>query len=288
MGAAMPAVGQDKSTYYTVQHPEKFAINWKAFYDRADDLTAAVRARLPHHLDLPYGRDPKQKLDLYLPASSGTGRPVFIFIHGGGFREGDRAHYGYVAGPLAARGVLTVVASYRLLPHRYPDQLNDTYDLVAWVFHKIVTYGGDPRRIYVGGHSAGAILSALVAVTTDWRQRMSLPADIVRGCAPISGPYDLRTAGGFVNDFLPDPKTRPQASPVLNIVTVPPRTVVAVGSLEEPFIKTSEELVEKIREKGGQAELVVLKGMGHDATALAAADGENPASRAILAMIEGR
>src|SRR6266851_115321 len=106
---------QDKSKYYTVQHPKDFPIDWKAFYDNADDLTGETRKLFPHHLDLAYGTDPKQKLDVYLPANKPATAPVFIFLHGGGFREGDRAHYGFVARPLASQGVITVVASYRML-----------------------------------------------------------------------------------------------------------------------------------------------------------------------------
>ena len=110
--AARVAVAQDRSKYPTHLSSSSSGIDWIAFYDKADALTAETRKELRHHLDLSYGEDPKQKLDIYLPPNETAG-PVYIFIHGGGFVEGDRVHYGYVARPLAAQGIVTVVMSYR-------------------------------------------------------------------------------------------------------------------------------------------------------------------------------
>lgn len=278
---AMAVAAQDASKYFTVLNPEKFEIDWRAFYAKADALTAETRAALPHHLDLAYGPDVKQRLDLYLPANAPTAAPVFIFIHGGGFREGDRAQYGYVARPLAAKGVITVVASYRLLPHVYPDQVEDTELMIAWAYANAKKYGGDPNRIFVGGHSAGAILSALVAVTTDWQARRALPADVVKGAVPVSGPYDLRAGGGFVGDFLPDPATREAASPMRRIVRTPPM-VVAYGGQETPYVAASRAFVDAVVAKGGKATLVELPNASHDRTALTMSDASSPVVRAAL------
>jgi arylformamidase len=237
---------------------------------------------------LAYGADPKQKLDVYQPkhAASSSGAPVFIFLHGGGFREGDRAQYGYVARPFAANGIVTVVASYRLLPHVFPDQVDDTKALLAWVFRHIAEYGGDPGGIYIGGHSAGAILSALVSVNRNWLAGAGLPKDLIKGCVPMSGPYDLRDATGFVADFLPDKARRAEASPVLAIQPNPPPAVISVGSTETPFLATSREFATRLKASGGDAEVIVLQGMTHDQTALAAADESGPLFRAILHMIK--
>lgn len=275
---------QDASKYFTVLNAGKFSIDWRAFYARADALTAETRTALPHHLDLPYGADEKQRLDLYLPAKAPTSAPIFIFIHGGGFREGDRAQYGYVARPLAASGVITIVASYRLLPHVYPDQVEDTQLMIAWAYANARKYGGDPNRIFLGGHSAGAILSALLAVTTDWQAARKLPADVVKGAVPVSGPYDLRAGGGFVGDFLPDPATRDAASPILHIARTPPM-VVAYGGEEAPYVEGSRSFVDAVRKHGGTPRLVELAGATHDKTALSMADASSPVVRAALEIL---
>lgn len=280
------ALAQDKSTYYTVQHPTEFKINWKAFYDRADEMTAAVRRELPHTLDVAYGEHRKQRLDLYLPAQKPAAAPVLIFLHGGGFREGDRAHYGYVARPFAARGIVTVVASYRLTPDgfTYPAQVEDSRRLVAWVHRHIREHGGDPNRIYVSGHSAGAILAASVAMKTDWTATLQLPKDVIKGAIPVSATYDLRTLSS-VNNYVPDATQRAEASPLLNVETPPP-TIVAVGS-PEPYVEGSKALVDRIQERGARAQLIVLDGLDHAQTVATLGESGNPLVTAMLEMIAG-
>ena len=278
------AAAQDRSTYATHLNGSSSGIDWVAFYDKIDALTAETRKELPHHLGLSYGEDPKQKLDLYLPRNEAAG-PVYIFIHGGGFVEGDRVHYGYVAQPLAAHGIVTVVMSYRLSPAHYPDQVQDVKAVLAWVYRHIKEYGGDPSQIYIGGHSAGAILSAFVSVNSTWLSSMSLPDDLIKGYVPISGPYDLRKPGGFVDNYLPDDAKRNEASPVLNIQNVAPEAVVAVGTLEKPYLESSKAFVAALREEGGDAKLLVLEGMAHDATALSAGDADGLLVRALIELI---
>ena len=285
LGAATTVVdAQDRSQYPTHLNSSSSGIDWIAFYDKADALTAETRMELQHHLDISYGEDPKQKLDLYLPQSKSAG-PVFIFIHGGGFVEGDRAHYGYVARPLAVQGIVTVVMSYRLSPEHYPEQIHDVQAVLGWVYRNIADYGGDTSQIYIGGHSAGAILSAFVSVNRTWLTSMSLPEDLIKGYVPISGPYDLRKPGGFVDNYLPDDSKRAEASPVLNIQNLSAKAVVAVGSLEDVYLESSKAFVEAIREEGGSAELLVLEGMAHDATALSAGDKDGPLVAALIELI---
>jgi hypothetical protein len=102
----------------------------------------------------------------------------------------------------------------------------------------------------------------------------------------VSGPYDLRTFGSYVDTYLPDPSKRAEASPVLNIEYVAPAAVVAYGSEEKPYAETSENFVNQYREKGGEATLLVLENMNHDDTGLAAGDEESPLTQAVLAMIK--
>src|SRR3989442_15923293 len=125
--------GQDKRTYYTVQHPEQFAIDWTAFYTRAEALTDATRHVVTNHLDLSYGDHPKQKLDVYEAAPRREASPVFIFLHGGGFREGDRRQYGYVARPLAPAGIVAALPAFPPLPGPQPSPAPGTRTAPSWV-----------------------------------------------------------------------------------------------------------------------------------------------------------
>ena len=280
--------GQDKYSYRSHLYPDDplWSTDWVAFYEQADALTALTRSEFPHHLDIPYGDDPKQKLDLYLSEETPQGAPVFIFLHGGGFREGDRAHFGFVAKPFLNHGILTVVASYRLLSQgfHYPSQSEDVQKMLAWVYRYIEDYGGDRNRIYIGGHSAGAYLAADVSVQREWLRKQSLPRDLIKGFAPISGIYDMRHFSRWY--YVPDPDLRSQASPLLHVSKLCPPAVVAVGTLEPSYIPEVNEFAKRIREQGGQAEFLVLPAMQHHDTVLALSNEGGKLFQAILRMVE--
>ena len=286
-GLAAPAVAsaQDSSTYYTVMHPDQFEIDWAGFYAQAEERTAAVRERLPHHLDLAYGDDPKQRLDLYLPEGEVEGAPVFLFLHGGGFQEGDRAQYGYVAAPFAAEGIITAVASYRLTGagHHYPAQPEDVKAAIEWLYRNVGEYGGDPEALYVGGHSAGAILAADVGVDRSWLEDRAIPATVLRGFVPISGGYDLRGGG---RAYTPTPEAEALASPVLHLGDPAPEAVVIVGSVEEEYLQSSRKFVERLEQAGVSAELFVADGRDHRATISELGDADSAVFRHALDVIE--
>lgn len=132
-----------------------------------------------------------------------------LFVHGGGFREGDKAHYGSVAEPFIKRGVITVTTSYRLTGSgaHYPDQPDDVKNAVKWIFENIRQYGGDPGNIHVAGHSAGAVLSADIGVDRTWLTDMGMPEEILKSMIPISGPYDIRVKRrpGQLDAYAPTP-----------------------------------------------------------------------------------
>lgn len=115
--------------------------------------------------DLTYGAH-NQKLDLYLP--EGSGFPVFIFLHGGGLKKGDKSSMAVAAEYLTEHGVAVVSANYRMFPEaRYPDFIEDAADAVAWAKENIGQYGGN-GRLYVGGSSAGGYLSMMLCFDPQW------------------------------------------------------------------------------------------------------------------------
>ena len=279
-----PLLGQDKATYYTVMNPEKFTIDWTGFYNENDRLTAKARKELPHYLDLAFGDHPKQRLDLYLPKTNDGNLAVFVFLHGGGFREGDRAHYGSVSIPFARHGVITAVASYRLTSQGYhfPDQAEDLHRALAWLYRNIANYGGSRDRLYVGGHSAGALLSAEVAVKTNWLKVMGLPLDLIKGVIPVSGRYGIRPKG---DGYVRDESLLGIASPIDNIVNLHPWYLVAVGSVEKNYLEASKEFVKRLQEKGVQSDLLILGGEDHAQTALSLGNEKSELFQAVLKLI---
>jgi arylformamidase len=254
----------DISSFYTCQHPEQFAINWRAFYEAAEERTDALRGRVAHALDVAYSVTPKQRLDLYWPERV-TDAPVLLFLHGGGFREGDPALYGFLGEPFVGRGIVFGTVGYRLTPETYlPDTFSDVARALAWCAANIAQYGGSAHRVVLAGHSAGAILTAQVA----------LKGSGLKAAVAISGIYDFTQGAEFIAD-----NTQCQAaSPLLNIASWPSETLVAFGSHENKptYGEDSQRLVEALRQRGATAELMRLEGLDHAGTVLALADEASP------------
>src|ERR1700679_3446169 len=118
------------------------------------------------HANIAYGPDPQQRLDVYVPESAALEpRPMVLFWHGGRWRYGDKADYRFVGAALAELGYVTVVANYRHYPQiKMPGFMQDAAQAALWAGSHANDYGGDPERLYVMGHSAGAHLAALVTL----------------------------------------------------------------------------------------------------------------------------
>lgn len=140
-----------------------------------------------------YGPDPRQKLDVYVPAGrADTSLSVVIFWYGGGWVDGSRGDYAFAGRAFAAQGFVAVVADYRLVPQvRFPAFVQDGALAVKWVRDNIARHGGDPARIALSGHSAGAYIAAMLALDTRFLTNAGADPAIVRGAALLSGPYDF-------------------------------------------------------------------------------------------------
>ena len=125
--------------------------------ERALELSRAAAARCRTILDIAFGADYYQKLDLYLPAVvAARDLPVLLFFHGGAWAHGYKEWNGFMAPGFVAMPAIFVSASYRLVPeHKFPTALDDAFAALAWVRSNIVDHGGDPARIHVAGWSAG-------------------------------------------------------------------------------------------------------------------------------------
>jgi acetyl esterase/lipase len=141
-----------------------------------------------------YGALARQKLDVYTPTSAApaAGWPVVVFFYGGSWNTGERAEYQFVATALAARGVLTLVADYRLYPAvRYPDFLNDSALALTYGLTQAARLGGNPKRVFVMGHSAGGYNAAMLALDARWLAAVGhTPAELA-GWIGLAGPYDF-------------------------------------------------------------------------------------------------
>ena len=155
--------------------------------------------------DVAYGPLARHRLDIYRPSSKApaAGWPVVVFFYGGSWTDGERADYKFVGAALAARGVLTLVADYRLYPEvRYPDFLSDSALALRHSLEQATALGGNPKRVFVMGHSAGGYNAAMLALDARWLRAVGhAPAELA-GFIGLAGAYD----------FLP--MTNPDAQPV--------------------------------------------------------------------------
>lgn len=157
-------------------------------------LLASVAQAQTLTSDIPYA-DPahqRQVLDVYAPDNA-KNLPVVFWIHGGGWQTGDKTSVQIKPRVFTERGFVFVSTNYRLLPHVQMDVLiGDVAKSLGWVHKHITEYGGDPNRIFVMGHSAGAQLAALICIDERYLTAEGVPLEVLKGCVPVDGDtYDV-------------------------------------------------------------------------------------------------
>jgi arylformamidase len=155
-------------------------------------VSVAEAQNLKSNVPYAHPADERQVLDIYAPDGA-MNLPVVFWIHGGGWRTGDKTDVQIKPRVFAERGFVFVSTNYRLLPHVEMGVLiRDVAKSLGWVHKNIAGHGGDPRRIFVMGHSAGAQLAALLCIDDRYLKAEGVPFDVLRGCVPVDGDtYDL-------------------------------------------------------------------------------------------------
>lgn len=204
--------------------------------------------------DLIYGDQPRNLLDVYTPTEAQGAAPVIVFFYGGSWNSGERGDYRFVGEALASRGIVTVVADYRLYPQvRYPDFLHDAAQAVAWTEREIARYGGDPQRVFLMGHSAGAYNAAMLALDERLLAQVQLTPDSLRGWIGLAGPYDfLPVTNPAVRPvfFYPD---SPLDSQPINHVSAAAPPALLLASRDDPTVnpqRNSGGLAQRLRTAG--------------------------------------
>jgi acetyl esterase/lipase len=233
-------------------------------------------------LDVPYGNDELQRLDIYLPkpVAGASKRPAVLWIHGGGWAEGDKRQgpnsISVLSSLLTARGFVAVSCNYRLRPkHIHPAQVDDVQRVVRWIRANADKYQVDPDRIGAVGISAGGHLVSMLAVR-ETRARQNDPLDRysskVQAAVSLNGPTDFR-ASGETNPILTDvvqkftegdPERVADASPAAFVDKDSAPILFIVGD-KDPLIPNSHatRMAESMKKSGALADVLVLPGAGH-------------------------
>lgn len=214
---------------------------------------------------LAFGSEARQRLDLYRPAASKQAArlPVIVFVYGGSWSSGDRSGYGFVGRALAARGFLVAVPDYRLVPQvRFPLFLEDNAAAVRWVVANAVRFGGDPSRVVLVGHSAGAYNVAMLALDPRW---LGAERRAVKGWVGLAGPYDfLPLDGPVTRATFGQAADLPATQPVNFASPDDPSTLLLHGAKDRTvFLRNSERLGKLLAGRGVNARVKVYPELGH-------------------------
>ena len=238
-------------------------------------------------LDQAYGPDRKHRLDLYLPWARVTGAPVLIFLHGGSWTHGYKEWMGLMAPALVDLPAIFIAANYRLAPaHRFPAQLEDTLATLAWTAAEIEPYGGDPARVFLGGHSAGGHLAALATLRRDLWPRHGIAEGAVRACLPVSTTFDYRGDPSDAGSFLARPEDAGAASPIAYVEGNRVPFLIAYGSADFERAKlTSRAMAAALARTGCTAREMEIAGADHFEMNLGSGDRGHPWTRAVRAWL---
>ena len=210
---------------------------------------------------------PRGQLDVWAqPAAAGAAsgeraKPVLVFFYGGGWANGSRLDYAFVARAYAARGFVVVLPDYRLVPQvRFPAFLQDAAAAVRWTLDNIARYGGDPNRIAVAGHSAGGYLAVMLALDGRYLRAAGTDPAVIKAAIGLAGPYDffpfVKRRSIDAMGRAPDPlATQPitfasATAPPLLLVTgsadteVRPRNAINLAARQQALGSTSTRLLQ--------------------------------------------
>jgi arylformamidase len=266
-----------------------WAPNMQEVLQRRAAASDAVRARLGPPRRLAYGPNEIEQLDVY--PTSRPHAPVMVFLHGGAWRGGDARSQAFAAEAFVNAGAHWVVPDFATVMEVGLDgMVAQVRRAVAWVAQHAPRFGGDPTRIYVGGHSSGGHLAGNVLVT-DWAKDYGLPADLVKGGLCMSGMYDLKavrlSARSSYVKF--DDRIEHELSPIRHLARLRSPVVVAYGTKDSPeFQRQSREFADALRARGRLRALVVGEGLNHFEMPETLSDPTSVLGRSVLGLLEPR
>ena len=244
-----------------------------------------------------YGPHARQRLDVYAPegsrgATERAGHPVVVFVYGGSWASGDRRHYGFLGHALAARGFVTVIPDYRLVPEvTYPAFVKDAAAAVRWARANAAAYGGDPERLAVAGHSAGAYNALMLASDPKYTDPASPDHLPLAAAVGLAGPYDFLPLDVRVTRrAFADAPDLPATQPV-NVVTADGPPLLLAHGADDTTVRpaNSRALAQAARAQGRDVQLQIYPETGHAEILLAFSRlfrGTPPVLDAVTAFLE--
>lgn len=225
--------------------------------------------------DVAFGDDPRQKLDIYVPNGLTKPAPVIVFLYGGSWQTGDRTGYRWVGQTFAAQGIVTVIADYRLYPPaHFPQFVEDGALALRKVHEGIAQYGGDPNRVFITGHSAGAYNAIMLASDPKYLREVGGDFSWLRGAIGIAGPYDFLPMTDPDIIALFNGPNDPQTQPITFIDGKRPPMLLVAGTADDTVSPgNTERMTAKLKAHGSEAQEILYPGIGHIGIILSLAPG---------------
>jgi arylformamidase len=249
----------------------------------------SVRTRLGMPQRASYGPTEVEKLDIY--RTKRPNAPIFVFIHGGAWLSGEAKNYAFPAELFVNAGAHYVVLDFIAIKAANGDlrvMADQVRRGVAWVYKNAGSFGGDPNRLYVGGHSSGGHLCG-VSLVTDWSRDFGLPADVVKGGLCMSGMYDMKPVrlskrGTYVK-FDDDMEDKMSSQRHLNLLRAP--IIVTYGTNETPeFQRQNRDFAAAVKAAGKPVEPIEAANYNHFEMCESLGNPYGPNGRAALSLIK--
>jgi acetyl esterase/lipase len=226
--------------------------------------------------DIPYEPGPRHTLDVYRPDDAAGALPVVVFIYGGAWQTGKKSDYLFVASALARSGFLVMVPDYRLYPQvQFPGFIEDAAAAVAYARTAAASWGGDPTRLFVAGHSAGAHIAAMLALNPRYLAAAGMSRSDLAGVVGIAGPYNfLPIQAPDIQAVFSAAADKRDTQPITFVDGHNPPMLLLAGEADDTVYPANTiSLTRAIRAKGGPVEDRLYPDVGHIGIILAFAPG---------------
>lgn len=222
------------------------------------------------HPDITYGDSPRQKLDIYQPVQHTKNNqeksPVVLFYYGGSWDSGDKSDYKFAAEAFTSNGFVTVIPDYRVYPEViFPGFMADPATVAKWVKDHIQDFGGDPNRVFLAGHSAGAHIAVMLSLNDEYLAKENLKPTDFRGTIGLAGPYDFLPVKTDRLKEIFGPEDQRWKSQPIEFVTGKNQPMLLLVGLKDSTVwpRNTFNLAAKIKSKGNSVEVVQFASYGH-------------------------
>lgn len=261
--------------------------DYMVFVNEYTELSRQVRETVPGFVDLAYGQQPAEKLDLFI-APGKQPAPVFVFIHGGYWRALSKDDSSLMANVFTQAGVAVAALDYALAPAATLEEMvRQTRSAIAWLYRHAAQYGIDPQQIHIGGSSAGGHLAGML-LASGWQREFKVPENVIRSACLLSGLFDIvPLCDTHINEWMQLTPERAQLlSPLFHLPDHACSLTLAVGGREtDGFKRQTAVYAQAWQQRGFPLQIVDMPQQNHFDLVLELADVDSPLTQAVLRQI---